>query len=204
MATTCVLEAPVLVLNKHWTPITVTTVMEAMKKLFIGQAKVVNAEDYQVYDFDSWAELAVAKEQKYLVLAKSVIKAPDVIVLGQYGGLPEKKLVFSRANIFRRDHYTCQYCGSQPDKSELTIDHVTPKSKGGKTTWENCVASCLNCNKRKDNKSIQESGLKLKREPSKPDWSPRIVLQKVRNTPKVWQKFVSEAYWNTELENDNE
>ncbi len=197
------LTLPVLVLNKNWVPIRVTTVMDAITKLFEGRAKAIDANNYQVYDFDSWSELAAVENLPYIVTARNPIRVPDVIVLIKYGEIPEKKLTFSRANIYRRDKYTCQYCGDRPGTEELTIDHIVAKSRGGKTSWTNCVVSCISCNRRKADRTMADVGLKLRSQPVKPTWSPRLVLQKVRNTPKNWDKFVSDAYWHTELEHDD-
>jgi 5-methylcytosine-specific restriction endonuclease McrA len=193
------LAVPVLVLNNNWVPIRVTTAMDALRKMFEGKAKAIVVDDYSQYDFDSWAELKVVKDNPYIVTARSEIKIPEVILLKKYGKMPERKVVCSRANIFRRDKYTCQYCGKQATGEELTIDHVLPRSRGGTTEWTNCVVACIGCNRKKANKLPSEVGMKLRNKPFKPNWSPRLVLQKVKNTPEAWEKFVSDAYWNTEL-----
>jgi len=194
------IASPVLVLNKHWVPIRITTAADALTKMFAGHAKAVRAEDYSMHDFKSWADLGAMRDSIYVITARSYISVPDAIVLLKYGAVPEKVLVFSRNNIFRRDHYTCQYCGSKPGVSELTIDHVVPKSRGGKSSWTNCVLSCITCNRKKANKTPTEARMVLKKNPVKPNWSPMLVLRKVKNTPKTWQKFVSDMYWHTMLE----
>ena len=167
--------------------------------MFAGHAKAVRAEDYSMHDFQSWADLGAMRDSIYVITARSYISVPDAIVLLKYGEVPEKVLVFSRNNIFRRDHYTCQYCGSKPGISELTIDHVIAKSSGGKSTWENCVLACVTCNRKKANRSLVSAGMKLLRKPVKPNWSPMMILRRVKNTPKNWNKFVSDVYWNTPL-----
>jgi 5-methylcytosine-specific restriction endonuclease McrA len=194
------IASPVLVLNKHWVPIRITTAADALTKMFAGHAKAVRAEDYSMHGFQSWADLGAMHDSIYVITARSYISVPDAIVLLKYGEVPEKVLVFSRNNIFRRDHYTCQYCGAKPGAPELTIDHVTPKSRGGKSSWTNCVLSCIACNRKKANKTPAEAGMVLRKQPVKPNWSPMLILQKVKNTPKNWQKFVSDMYWHTALE----
>lgn len=194
MTIASVLERPVLQLNRNWLPIRVVSVRNAIIKLYEGVARAVLAEDYSVYDFDEWSKLSPVEGDPKLQSAHLFLRVPEVIVLCKYGEIPDRKMVFTRANIYRRDKYTCQYCGARPGMHELTIDHVLPVSRGGKSSWTNCVLACISCNFKKANRLPEEAGMKLKHRPVKPDWSPRLVLAKVRNTPKNWEKFVSEAY----------
>jgi 5-methylcytosine-specific restriction endonuclease McrA len=193
--------APVLVLNKNWSPVRITNALDALSKMFEGRARAVS-EDYGTYDFDSWAELALKKEDPYVVTVRWNLKVPNVILLSKYDEVPSKKLTFSRANIYRRDKYMCQYCGEKPGTEELTIDHVIPKSRQGKTSWTNCVVACLPCNRKKANHLAHEVGLKLRSTPVKPNWNPMLVLHRVKNTPANWKKFVSDAYWNQALSSE--
>lgn len=94
-----------------------------------------------------------------------------------------KNVRFSRHNVFARDNYTCQYCYEKFRPDALTIDHVTPVSKGGKNIWENVVASCASCNTKKGSKSVKESGFRLLKEPSRPNWSPKMYLRLRENDP---------------------
>ena len=142
------------------------------------------------------------------------IKIPRVIVLVLYDRLPRREVSFSRKNIFERDGYTCQYCGNSPpkgrkeaiqwmEKNSLSLDHITPRSKGGKTTWENIVTCCFRCNSKKGDKTLESLGWKLNKAPKKPRWHPtlNIPLKSVKH--KEWVSFLDLAYWNSELENDN-
>ena len=126
------------------------------------------------------------------------LRVPEVIVLADYDRLPSAAVSFSRRNIFKRDHYTCQYCGCQPGSEELTIDHVVPRSQGGTSTWENCVLACIACNKRKADRTPQQAGMQLRKQPVRPTWKPMYARDSVRI--ESWSKFVSEAYWNVTLE----
>ena len=105
--------------------------------------------------------------------------------------------IFGRA-VLARDGWTCQYCGSRPGTSELTIDHIKPRSQGGASTWENCVLACVPCNARKANRTPDEAGMKLRRPPFRPSWRPHYASQGVRI--ESWAKFMSEAYWNISLD----
>jgi 5-methylcytosine-specific restriction endonuclease McrA len=170
--------------------------------MYEGGAKAVDS-DYMTYDFESWAEISAQEHESHVLTATLKLRVPEVIVLSKYNDIPDRKLAFSRANLYKRDMYTCQYCGVKPEMKELTIEHIVPRSKGGQSTWTNCVLACWSCNAKKADKSLAECakiGLILRTKPVKPNWSPRLTLGRVKNTPKSWEKFVNDAYWNVELE----
>lgn len=196
--TASILHAPALMLNRNWVPIRVVTVRRALHKVIHGLARIVD-DEYQTYDIDAWAQLRAKAGEPCVTTSYLSLPVPSVIVLSKYGEIPDRKLAFSRANVYKRDHYTCQYCGSRPGAGELTIEHITPRSRGGQSTWTNCVLACIKCNRRKADRTPQEAGMKLLKLPVKPGWSPRLVLAKVTNVPTSWEKFISEAYWNIEL-----
>jgi hypothetical protein len=111
---------------------------------------------------------------------------------------PASAVTFSRRNIFKRDRYVCQYCGAQPGTGELTIDHVVPRSQGGASSWTNYVLACVACNKRKADRTPRGAGMTLRREPIRPTWKPVYADQHARL--ESWSKFVSDVYWNAQLE----
>ncbi len=201
-----ILEAPVLVLNKSFYPIHVTTVGRAFAMLFRGVAKVVGP-DYSLFSIDSWMELRVAADEDRIRTVSRVIKVPKVILLVAYDRIPRREVRFSRYNIFLRDNNICQYCGKRFPKKELTIDHVIPRSRGGKTVWENVVTACVACNTKKGNRTPQEAGMSLIRKPYKPDYLNFLKNFNKNNVKDEWKQFLSfidAAYWNVELENENE
>jgi 5-methylcytosine-specific restriction endonuclease McrA len=104
----------------------------------------------------------------------------------------------SRREVFLRDRYTCQYCGQRPGSDFLTIDHIIPRSQGGESSWLNCVLACVKCNHRKANRTPDQAGMPLSHQPIRPRWTPVYAARKVR--VESWSKFISEAYWDTELE----
>ena len=108
---------------------------------------------------------------------------------------------FSRRNLYRRDGNRCQYCGKRLPTSELSIDHVVPRARGGRTTWENCVLACIPCNVRKGSRELREVGMNLLRPATRPKWSPCLTVNVGRRRAS-WEKFVSEQYWNVALEED--
>lgn len=198
---TCVLSQPTLVLNKSWVAIDTTSVMDALRLLFKGAAVAVEPETYEVHGFDSWKSLAAEEHEPHIKTVSARIPVPEVIALTGYSGIPTQTVSFTRRNLFKRDKNTCQYCGCRPGTAELTIDHVMPSSRGGKNTWENCVLACVTCNRRKADRTPREAGMSLLAEPTKPAWKPtlKIPLGRVRQS---WEKFVSEQYWDTVLEED--
>jgi 5-methylcytosine-specific restriction endonuclease McrA len=119
------------------------------------------------------------------------------VSLTRYDRVPASTVTFSRRNIFKRDRYTCQYCGTQPGSEELTIDHVLPRSQGGMSSWQNCVLACVECNKRKADRTPEQAGMPLRRRPARPTWRPIYANNGFRIDS--WSRFVSDAYWNVEL-----
>lgn len=205
-AALAVLDRPALVLNKRWQPIQVTSVKEALGLVCKGSAKIIEPETFQAHDIMSWADVSASKEKfegHVIRSAKLSLVAPEVIVLQKYEDIGQRSVVFSRRNIFKRDKYTCQYCGhqfrSEQAMRDLTIDHVMPKSRGGKSSWENCVLACIDCNKVKADRTPDEAGLRLRKVPKKPSWSALSCITPGKRL-KSWESFISEAYWQVQLE----
>jgi 5-methylcytosine-specific restriction endonuclease McrA len=193
-----ILERPTLVLNRNWQPVNVATVERALTMLWNESARVVDPADYRLYDWADWSQLHPTEGELFIQAVRLRLRVPEVITLTGYDRLPTAAVTFSRRNVFKRDHYTCQYCAVQPGTEELSIDHVLPRSQGGTSTWENCVLACVACNKRKADRTPVQAGMKLRRQPVRPTWKPLYAAHRVRIAS--WAKFISEAYWNLELE----
>jgi 5-methylcytosine-specific restriction endonuclease McrA len=196
-----VLAQKTLVLNRSWVAIDVTSVKRAVVWLYAGVVRAINPQTYEVHDFHSWADLAVARDEPCIRTVRLAIRVPEVVMLLGYNGIPRKEVVFTRKNLYRRDGYTCQYCGARPGTKELSIDHVIPRHRGGRSTWENCVLACVDCNKRKANRLPREAGLHLLKVPTRPAWTPLLAI-KLGHRRQAWERFVSDRYWNVELEED--
>jgi 5-methylcytosine-specific restriction endonuclease McrA len=183
-----------LVLNKNWTPVSTTTVRRALVLLCRSTASAICPASYEVFDLDGWIERSIERadgldRHRVLRTPRFDLEKPEVILLRGYAGIPRREVSFSRRNLYRRDGYSCQYCGRRRPPDELSIDHVMPRSRGGKTTWENCVLACVRCNTKKANKTLRESGFQLLRSPSKPTWSP--LLEAIPSVhPPSWSKFL--------------
>ncbi len=193
-----VLSHPTLVLNRNWQPIRIATVARALVMVFNGTARVVDPETFQTFTWADWSRIRPRDDDRFVQGVTMRLKAPEVVVLNDYDRVPANVVTFSRRNLFKRDHYVCQYCGRQAPPDELTIDHVIPRSQGGESTWENCVVACLDCNKRKGNRTPEQAGMRLRRKPTRPRWQPLYALKEIRI--ESWSKFISEAYWNVELQ----
>ena len=201
------LNSSVLVLNKLYMAIQVTSARRAFSLLFKEQAEVVAVEEghYNSYDFDSWVEASQARDRwegdgtEWVQAVSFDIIVPRVIRLLFYDRLPEARVKFNRRNIFARDENRCQYCGKRHATSELSLDHVIPRSRGGRTNWDNIVCACTRCNARKGGRLPEEAGLKLVRRARKPRRSPIIRLKLRSGKYSSWKHFLNEAYWNVEL-----
>lgn len=140
----------VVLLNSDYSFLNVIDWKRALCLLAKGKVEIVALTDKIIKAFDGAWEIIIPKVVRLVKLVRSVYKS---------------KVPFTKKNVFIRDRYTCQYCGSHED---LTIDHVVPSSRGGKTDFENCVTSCKKCNNRKDNKTPKEAKMSLARSPYQP------------------------------------
>ncbi len=195
-------QTRVLVLNRSFVPIEVTSVRRAFCMVYAGVARVVDRQ-YQTFDFESWCALSVAAHDESIGTVGRLIRVPRVVLLQTYDRLPKKQIRFSRYNIFARDRSTCQYCGRKYAKSELNLDHVIPRALGGKTIWENIVCSCVNCNRKKGGRTPAQAGLKLVKAPGRPHWTQVLNLSSKHASYRDWLPFlnvVDFSYWNVELE----
>lgn len=193
--TACLLSQPTLVLNQSWVAIDTTPVRNALCLLFKGTALAVQPDTYEVHCFDSWSDLRVGPHEPQVQTVRFGIRIPEVITLTRYNRVPLKSVSFSRRNLFRRDEHTCQYCGVQPGVGDLTIDHVLPRSRGGKTSWTNCVLACSACNIRKANRTPSQARMTLRCRPGPPKRRPAMGVPtgQIRDS---WAKFVGTSHRN--------
>ena len=204
------LDSHVLVLNKHYAAVRVVSAKRAFTMLFKDLAEIVAVEDdqYISYDFDSWRAVSEyrAKHQRdhydWIRCVRFELAVPRIIRLLFYDRLPRQPVKFNRRNIFARDGNHCQYCGKKFPTSELSLDHVVPRSKGGEMSWTNIVCCCVDCNVRKGGRTPAEAHMKLVVEPVKPKRSPVITLRLNSVKYASWKQFLDTAYWNVELRDD--
>jgi 5-methylcytosine-specific restriction endonuclease McrA len=196
------LDSSVLVLNRVYQPVHVTSVRRAISLVYQGVARALD-EQFRLLDFESWAALSAAVKEEAIHTPTRTLRVPRVIVLVAHAHLPRQRLRFSRLNVYTRDESTCQYCGRRLPRSELNLDHVVPRSRGGSTSWENVVCSCVRCNLRKGGRTPEEAGMRLLRAPARPQWTSVFRTAARRALYRQWIPFlglVDAAYWNVELQ----
>jgi len=167
------LQKPVLVLNASYEPINICAARRALVLVLKG---VAAAEEESLHAIHS---------------ARSAVRLPSVIRLLEYRRIPHQTRALSRKNILMRDRYTCQYCYSTMPSGELTLDHVIPRSRAGGSAWENLVACCHPCNNRKGNRTPEEAGMKLARQPRPFSLhTSRHLMRMLGKGDAQWQKYL--------------
>ena len=207
-SSTSALDASVLVLNKLFMAIHIISVRRAFCLLCKDLAEVVSLEDgqFQTYDFQTWREVSEYRARNFrqedddwIRTVSYEIQVPRVIRLMDYDRLPKQTVKFNRRNIFARDNNQCQFCGRKFPTSELSLDHVIPRSQGGYNTWDNIVCACVGCNVRKGGRTPKQAGMTLIRKPEKPKRSPLLNLKLTHRKYQSWKTFLDNAYWSVEL-----
>jgi len=201
------LSLSVLVLNRSFVAVHVTNVRRAITLLFRQLAEVVHIEEGQfaAHSLESWRELSAIQaafrtpDQDWVQGVGYELQAPRVIRLITSDRGPRQGLRFNRRNLFARDGNQCQYCGKHFATSELSLDHVVPRSRGGIASWENIVCACVACNVRKGGRTPQEARMQLIRHPLKPKRSPLLSLKLGNPKYHSWRSFVDNAYWLVDL-----
>ncbi len=194
-----VLSSSVLVLNRFYLAVHVVAVRRAFVVLYGECAEVIHLEDghYANYDFPAWCEMSAFRALEYkqphedwIRAVRFEVQVPRIIRLLKYDRVPRKSLRLNRRNIFARDNHRCQYCGRALPLAQLSIDHVLPRSRGGPTTWENVVCSCLSCNTKKGGRTPQEAHMHLSVQPAEPKLNPILAMK--LNNPKYqsWRSFL--------------
>jgi 5-methylcytosine-specific restriction endonuclease McrA len=193
----------VLLLNRLWQPVHICGVRRALALLYKGAGQVVFGENgtFATYDFGRWMGIKWTEgDGAACVRTVSLrIRIPEIVLLHHYDKTPQREVKLTRKNVYLRDKNTCQYCGRSFKESELNLDHVLPRRLGGTTTWTNIVCSCVECNLRKGEKTVEASGMGLVRTPKKPRWSPFNHIAFKRNNCRSWDHFLTPAGWKVQI-----
>src|SRR5262249_10241167 len=166
----------------------VAPVARAVVMLWNDVARAVTPEDFTVHTWPEWVRRGPEPGAPCVRAGRVRFRAPEVVCLARYDRLPGAAVTFSRRNVARRDHHTCQYCGAQPGGEAITIDHVIPRSQGGPTSWTNCVAACNACNAGKADRTPEQAGMRLRPRPNRPEWRPLYAAHGAR-VPS-WSRFL--------------
>lgn len=168
-----------LVLTQGYEPLKIVSWQRAITLLSLGKVEVLEEYDRELRS------------------VHVVLKCPAVIRLLGAFKRHKKPVKFSRVNIFARDHYRCQYCGTKKKINDLTYDHVTPKSMGGKTVWKNIATACYDCNARKRDRTPEQAGMRLRSKPVQPRWVPAMTIRiSQTSAPEAWREYL---YWTGAL-----
>ncbi len=163
----------VLLLNTSFEPLKVISWQRAITLFFLGKVEVVEEYEHDIHS------------------VSFAIKAPAVVRLLKYARIGRKRPPLCRANILARDNFQCQYCAVELSPKEATLDHVVPRSQGGKTTWPNIVCACSSCNRRKGGRTPKEARMMLRKVPVQPDWLPVLNMRFHGKVPEVWYTFLA-------------
>jgi 5-methylcytosine-specific restriction endonuclease McrA len=163
-----------LLLNASYEPLRIISWRRAVRLSFLGKVEVVDVYEREI------------RSVSY------VIKVPAVVRLLRYVKLGQRKPPLTKLNLLARDHFSCQYCGTELVQRESTMDHVVPRSRKGRTCWENVVTACHTCNRRKGGRTPWEAKMQLRARPVAPEWLPVLKVHFRRSLPEAWLVFLEE------------
>ncbi len=186
----------VLVLNRLWQAVNIVGAERAFSLLMQDHAQVIYTGDgsFRMMDVEAWLKQSADEPPKaneaVIHTVRLSIRMPKVLLLRHFDRLPTQEVKFNRDNLFERDDYRCQYCGELFEAEKLNMDHVIPRDRGGRTSWENIVTSCLKCNSRKANRLPHQAGMHLLKKPERPRWRPFVSSLIGQNYDAEWEHFI--------------
>lgn len=198
------LDSSVLLLNAHYMAMRVVSVRRAFTLLFkrdgqeqpVAEIVHVDGGQYVSYNFEDWRQLSQFRKEfepnshDWIRTVRFDLCVPRIIRVLTFAKQPRQDVKFNRRNLFARDHNICQYCGKKFSTSDLSLDHVIPRSRGGTTLWENVVTACGPCNRRKGDRTPEEARMKMLSHPVRPRFL-AIVLMGEANAHMAWRKYLS-------------
>lgn len=179
-----------LLLNRYFAPVSVTTARRALVLMYGGVAHAVDNTG-EGHDFHTWRQMPVRTADDGLPIVGGSLRVPRVLHLLRYERTPRIAVRLTRRNLMLRDEFQCQYCARRPSQRELNVDHVLPRSRGGEDSWDNLVISCRTCNLKKGRRTPAEAGMKLLHDPERPRWSTaKQILLVMREPFEEWEPFL--------------
>jgi 5-methylcytosine-specific restriction endonuclease McrA len=186
-------QTSVLVLNKYWQAVDIKSPQDALSEMVAEKVlalNIINSEILEPLSWNKWVELPYDDNSEYVRTVNKKIKIPKIIISKNLNFVPRKKVRFTSHNIWRRDNYICQYTGEPLTPKTGNIDHIIPRSRGGKSTWTNCVLCHKHVNSKKGDKTPQEAGLSLIKQPTEPPSLPATFYINNPNNIKEWELFL--------------
>ena len=192
------LDSSVLVLNRYYMAMRLIPLRQALLLLYRNTAEVIDRENehYVNYDFSSWCQLSVLQDElgegqaEWIRLVRQRLLVPRIVRLTRFDRVYYQPLRFNRRNLFARDKQRCQYCARQLTLSQMSLDHVLPRSQGGDTSWENIVCCCVKCNTTKGNRTPKQANMELQQQPQKPTLHPQMTLEENNAHYTLWKTFL--------------
>jgi 5-methylcytosine-specific restriction endonuclease McrA len=183
----------VLILNKNWIPINTTTARNSFSLMYSDNAKGLLIEDdrFLSLEWNEWVKLDIKDKDDFVKTVNGHIKIPNIIVLNYNDKIPKQVIKFTQKNLWERDNYTCQYTGKKLNKTNGNIDHIVPRSQGGKTSWENCVLAHKQINALKADRTPEQAELKLIKKPKAPRVMPVSFYIRNNENIKEWDMFLN-------------
>jgi 5-methylcytosine-specific restriction endonuclease McrA len=187
------IQSTVLVLNRNWQAIHVKTPAEAFCMMASGSARALDIQGGEVIlpvGWSDWLALPIREQDRAVGTPRGLVRCPTVIVAGNYASVSMRRLGFNRRNLWQRDGGICQYTGRKLAPHEGNIDHVIPRARGGKTSWDNCVLAHKEINSRKADRLPHEAGLRLLKPPSAPKTLPASAFIQNLHNVADWKLFL--------------
>ncbi|HTM45639.1 MAG TPA: HNH endonuclease, partial [Polyangiaceae bacterium] len=158
--------------------------------LYGGSGRALD-ERGETYEFSDWRQLPVRNDDEALPIVNGALRIPRVLQLIHYDRVPHTGVRLTRRNLMLRDGWRCQYCGRRGSPRELNVDHVLPRCRGGEDSWENLVASCHACNRKKGRRTPREAEMPLLSVPVRPRWSTAAQIAMSVQAPfSEWRPFL--------------
>jgi 5-methylcytosine-specific restriction endonuclease McrA len=185
----------VLTLNNAWIPVDIIDYQDCFRLMCKEHAKALETihDSYALHTMDSWLDLHMHEQYDKVHTISMAVPVPEIIVLTEYGKIPRRLIKLSKHNLLARDGFKCAYCDKDLDINSMTVDHIIPRSKGGQTTWENCISSCASCNHKKAD-AHPEGRFKLDELPKSPTNASTIhnIRGKIGKSevPQSWKHFL--------------
>lgn len=182
-----------LTLNVSYVPTAILSWRAAISLLYQDHAHAIDAVDFTRYTYDDWvafSQTPAGEKYPHVHTSKFRVCVPEIIVLTRYNSLKQNEVRYSRQTIFERDGHICIYCNKKFPRNKLNIEHILPRSRGGKSNFTNTATCCYSCNSKKGDKTVAESGMKLMYQPKKPKWISPLTKREGHDHLPSWEHFL--------------